>query len=378
MPIQIRPDLASLTAYKPGKAAPPGQGGPGGVFHKLSSNENPFPPLPGVIEAATTAAQQMHRYPDASNLGVAEAVAADLSLDGAEISSENLAFSTGSVAVLFQILQTLCSAGDEVVYAWRSFEAYPLAVQLSGARSVQVPLREDGTHDLAAMRAAITDRTKVVMVCTPNNPTGPAVNHDELISFVDSVPDDVLVLVDEAYVEFVTDPDAVRGLEVLAGRDNVVVLRTFSKAYGLAGFRVGYAAAQPDLAAAFRSVAVPFGVSVPAQAAVLASLAAKPTLIKRVAELVERRDALRESLLSLGFDVPESQANFIWLKGEARTQEFTETFADLGIIVRPFAVGQPWDGVRISIGDPEANELVLRAATTLSGKNASEGTSGGV
>lgn len=366
MPVRIRSDLASLNAYKPGKAAPPGQGGPGGAFHKLSSNENPFPPLPGVIEAATTAAQQMHRYPDASNLGVAEAVAADLSSSGVEVSSEHLSFSTGSVAVLFQILQTLCAAGDEVVYAWRSFEAYPLAVQLSGATSVQVPLREDGTHDLDAMRSAITDRTRVVMVCTPNNPTGPAVNHDELISFVDSVPDDVLVLVDEAYVEFITDPAAARGVEVWQGRDNVVVLRTFSKAYGLAGFRVGYAVAPSDLAAAFRSVAVPFGVSVPAQAAVLASLAAKPTLLKRVHELIERRDSLRESLLSLGFEVPQTQANFVWLKGGDRTGEFTETFGDLGIIVRPFAEGGPWDGVRISVGEPEANELVLRAARTLS------------
>lgn len=362
MPVPIRPDLASLQAYRPGRAAPVG---PGSVSHKLSSNENPFPPLPGVIEAVTTAAQQMHRYPDASNLGVAEAVAADLSLGGVQISSENLSFSTGSVAVLFQILQTMCSPGDEVVYAWRSFEAYPIAVQLSGATSVQVPLRSDGTHDLAAMCAAITDRTRVVMVCTPNNPTGPAVAHDELISFVESVPKNVLVLVDEAYVEFVNDPAAARGLEVLQGRDNVVALRTFSKAYGLAGFRVGYAVATADLAAAFRAVAVPFGVSVPAQAAVLASLAAKPILLKRVGELIDRRDALRESLLSLGFDVPQSQANFLWLKAGERTEEFTAAFAGLGIIVRPFAVGGEWDGVRISIGEPEANELVLKAAESL-------------
>lgn len=262
MSLSFRAAIASLPVYKAGKPAPPG---PGGVSYKLSSNENPYPPLPGVLEQVRASCAQMNRYPDASNAAMAEALAEHLGRTGFACTPEQIAFGTGSVAVLYNMLQTVCEAGDEVIFAWRSFEAYPLAAQVCGATPVMVDLGPGAVHDLAAMRAAVTERTRAIMVCTPNNPTGPAVGHEELSAFIDSIPDHILVLVDEAYVEFVTDARAVRGLELLAGRPNVAVLRTFSKAYGLAGFRVGYCVADERLAGATRSVAVPFGVSMPAR-----------------------------------------------------------------------------------------------------------------
>jgi histidinol-phosphate aminotransferase len=251
-----------------------------------------------------------------------------------------------------------------VVYAWRSFEAYPIAVMITGATPVPVPLAPGAVHDLAAMRKAITPATRVVLLCTPNNPTGPALPHAEVVEFVDSIADHVLVVLDEAYVEFVTRSDPLRGLEVLADRPNVAVLRTFSKAYGLAGFRVGYCVAWPALATAVRAVALPFGVSVPAQAAVLASLAAEAELLERVAELVQARDRLAGGLRELGFDVPQAQGNFVWLPAGPRTTAYAEAFGAAGLSVRPFPAGGN-KGIRITVGEPEANERVLQVAATL-------------
>ena len=357
MPITVRPAIASIPGYRPGRPAPVRAGQ---ASYKLSSNENPFPPLPGVLAATDLACRQMNRYPDMGNAALAEAVAAKLG-----VSADTLVFGTGSVAVLYHLLQAVCDPGDEVVFAWRSFEAYPIAVQVTGATAVPVPLGPGAVHDLAAMAAAVTPATRAVLLCTPNNPTGPAIGHDELVRFVDELPDSVLVVVDEAYVEFVTDPEATRGLDVLAGRPNVAVLRTFSKAYGLAGFRVGYCVADPALAAAVRTVSLPFGVSLPAQAAVLASLEAEPALLERVALIVTARDALADGLRQLGFDVPDSQANFVWLPAGAATTAYADHFAAAGLMVRPYAAGESGDGVRITVGEPEANALVLETAATL-------------
>jgi len=357
MPVRIRPSVASLPVYKAGRPAAAGAGGPA---YKLSSNENPYPPLPGVLAATERAVAQMNRYPDMANARMTDALARRLG-----VSPDSLAFGTGSVAVLYHLLAAVCEPGDEVVYAWRSFEAYPIAVQITGASSVRVPLGPGAVHDLAALHAAITPATRVVMLCTPNNPTGPAIRHDELEQFLAAVPEDVLVLVDEAYVEFVTDPGAVRGLEIARGRPNVVVLRTFSKAYGLAGFRVGYCVAEPTLARAVRAVSLPFGISLPAQAAVVASLEAEPALLDRVAALVQERTALVAGLLGLGFDVPDAQGNFVWLPAGPLTPAYAEAFAAVGVMTRPYAVGEPGDGVRITVGEPEANARVLAAAADL-------------
>ena len=356
--VRVRPAVGRVPVYQPGK--PAAAVASDLAAYKLSSNENPYPPLPSVLEATARAVQQMNRYPDMGNSRLTAALS-----DRLGVSPERVAWGTGSVAVLYHLLQACCEAGDEVVYAWRSFEAYPIAVAITGATAVPVPLGPGAVHDLAAMRAAFTPLTRVVLLCTPNNPTGPALRHADVVAFLDTVPEDVLVVVDEAYLEFVTDPERVRGLDLVAERDNVVVLRTFSKAYGLAGFRVGYCVAAPEIAAAVRAVALPFGVSVPAQAAVVASLEAEPALLERVTLLVRARDQLAIGLRELGFTVPEAQGNFVWLPAGPQTGADAEAFAAAALAVRPYAAGDDQDGIRITVGEPEANARVLEVAATL-------------
>lgn len=346
----IRPEVLDLPAYVPGKPAPIG---PDGVSYKLSSNENPYPPLPGVLEAAGEAAARMNRYPDMGNVAVIEAVAEKLGIAG-----DRLAFGCGSSAVLYHLIQATCSAGDEVIIAWRSFEAYPIAIPVTGARMVQVPLGPGAVHDLDAMLAAITPATKMIILCTPNNPTGPAITHDDLSDFIAAVDGRALVVVDEAYHEFADAPP--RTIELISDHP-VVSLRTFSKAYGLAGFRLGYCIAAPPIADAVRRTSIPFGVSGPAQAAAIASLAAESALLDRVRLIVERRDKFATRLRDLGFDVPHSQANFVWLPLGDQSPAATETFAAAGVMVR----GYGNDGVRITVGEPEACDLAVEVAATL-------------
>ena len=353
---QPRAHVSEIPAYVPGRPPTPRAGM---TTYKLSSNENPYPPLPGVVEAANAAVEVMNRYPDMGSTALYDALAERIG-----VPVENLAAATGSVALIYQLLAAFCDPGDEVVYAWRSFEAYPIAVTTAGAKSVQVPVTADGRHDIPAMLAAITDRTRVVMVCTPNNPTGPAVTRTELDTLLKAVPPHVVVVVDEAYVEFVRMADQVDGLDVLRGHPNVVLFRTFSKAYGLAGFRVGYAVAAPEIAGALRAVSLPFGVSAVAQAAAVASLAAEPALLERVDALVAERDRVVAGLREVGWQVPEPQGNFVWFALGERTAEFAAAAEEAGIVVRPFA----GEGVRVSIGEPEANDRVVRVAAGFASK----------
>jgi histidinol-phosphate aminotransferase len=355
MTVRLRPSLAGLPRYIPGKSAAAGAGS-----YKLSSNENPYPPLPGVLAATAEACSQLNRYPDMANSAVTAAVADRLGVDQTQ-----LAFGAGSVAVLYSLLQAVCEPGDEVIFAWRSFEAYPIAVQLTGATLVPIALGPGAVHDLSAMRAAVNPATRAILLCTPNNPTGPALPHDAVIDFVDSLPDDILIILDEAYVEFVTDPQGVRGLEVLRGRSNVAVLRTFSKAYGLAGLRIGYGVTEPEIAGAIRAAALPFGVSIVASAAAIASLAAEEELLARVAELAKARGELAQGLLDLGFDIPDAQGNFVWLPAGHLTADYAAVFASGGIAVRPFVTGDPADGIRITVGEREANDRVIAIAARL-------------
>jgi histidinol-phosphate aminotransferase len=228
---------------------------------------------------------------------------------------------------------------------------------------VQVALTDDSRHDLDAMAAAITDRTRAVIVCSPNNPTGPVVRQDEFDEFVARVPSDVLVILDEAYAEFVTDPHAVDGMYVLgnAGLPNVVVLRTFSKAFGLAGLRVGYAVGHPRILDAARSTSIPLSVTLQAEEAALASLDAEDELLERVQHIAARRDRLADALRQAGWRVPQAQGNFVWLAGGDETMALAEAFDRAGLIVRPFA----GDGIRISVGEEESVEKVLRIAASV-------------
>src|SRR4029079_15768328 len=214
---QPRPSIAQIPPYVAGRPPAPRTDL---TTYKLSSNENPYPPLPGVVEAALGAVQIMNRYPDMGSTALYEALSAKLG-----VPTEALSLATGSVGLIYQLVQAFCDPGDEVVFAWRSFEAYPIAVTAAGAPGVKVPVTADGRHDLDAMAAAVTDRTKVVLVCTPNNPTGPAVTGAEPDAFLGKVPSHVLVVVDEAYVEFVRMADPVDGLATYRRHENVVVTR---------------------------------------------------------------------------------------------------------------------------------------------------------
>jgi histidinol-phosphate aminotransferase len=342
-----RAAVSQIPTYVAGKPPAPR---PELTTYKLSSNENPYPPLPGVVEAAMSAVRTMNRYPDMGSTALYDALGAKL-----HVPTGDIALATGSVALIYQLVQAFCDPDDEVVFAWRSFEAYPIAVTAASARMVRVPVLDDGRHDLDEMAAAVTDRTKVVLVCTPNNPTGPAVTQAELDAFLAKVPPHVLVVVDEAYVEFVRMADPVDGIATYQRHQNVLVTRTFSKAYGLAGFRVGYAVGPGLLTGALRAVSLPFGVSGVAQAAALASLEREPELLERVDALVRERDRVVAGLADAGWQVPEPQGNFVWFELGERTLDFAEAAEEVGIVVRPF-VGE---GARVTVAEAEANDRLV-------------------
>ena len=345
---RFRPVLDTFPSYRPGRvpAAVAGQA------HKLSSNESPYGPLPSVAEAIAAAGLGVNRYPDNG----AEALTAALAARFA-VPPEHIAVGCGSVGVLKQLIESVSDPGAEVLYAWRSFEAYPLHVPLAGATSVQVPLAGE-THDLAAMAAAITPRTRLVLVCNPNNPTGTVVGRQQLTEFLDQMPGDCLVVLDEAYREYIRDESVPDGVDLYRDRPNVAVLRTFSKAYGLAGLRVGFLIGHPAVADAVRKTMLPFTVNSVAQAAAVASLAAEAELLERVETVVKERDRVRSALLADGWTVPVSEANFVWLRLGEHTTAFAAACEGSGLAVRPFA----GEGARVSIGTPEANDAFLATA----------------
>ncbi|MGW9183335.1 histidinol-phosphate transaminase [Agromyces sp. NPDC055661] len=349
--VRLRPEIAALPAYRQGRPAP-------ADGYKLSSNENPFPPLPGVAEAVAATANEVNRYPDATALALREKLAERFG-----VSTDEVIVGAGSVSLLAQFIAAAAGPGDEVVYAWRSFEAYPGLVTVSGATSIQVSNRGDHGHDLNAMADAVTERTRVAIVCSPNNPTGVIVTADEFEAFMARVPADMLVLLDEAYIEFVrtepTGPGAsVDGSTLLGRYPNLVILRTFSKAYGLAGLRVGYAIGPAYILDAARSTAIPLSVTAASAAAALASLEpeAERELLARVETIAGRREALRAALLEQGWPVPEAHGNFVWLPTGDRTVEVAERLFDAGLVTRAF----PPEGIRISVGEPESVETLLR------------------
>ncbi len=343
---EVRPDLAALPSYVPGKKSP------GAVV--LASNESPFGLLPGIGELLTEAAQGTSRYPDMGAAALLEALAQHHG-----VPTERIAVGAGSVEVLGQLVTATVDRGDDVVFAWRAFEAYPIVTAVAGGNAVRVPLTVGHVHDVDAMAAAVTPRTRVVLVCNPNNPTSTAVGEAELKRVVDAVPDDVLVVVDEAYREYV-DPELVPDAFALFGdRPNVAVLRTFSKAYALAGLRVGYCLGAPELVRVVRTCQVPFSVSGLAQRAAIAALSQQDEVHRRARLTVAERERVTAALRGAGFEVPDSQANFVWLPLGERSAPFAQHCAEAGVLVRPF----PGEGVRVTIGLPEENDAFLAAAT---------------
>lgn len=341
----VRADLANLPDYIPGRKIP------GAIV--LSSNEVSTPTPPSVLAAMAEAAEAANRYPQMANDDLLARTSAYVG-----VPEERLAIGCGSVSLCQQLVQAMCTDGQEVVFAWRSFEAYPIVTQIAGAVSVRVPLTADYRHDLDAMLAAITDDTRVVFIANPNNPTGTALYTAELERFLDAVPDHVLVVLDEAYREFVTDADLPDGLRLVDGRDNLAVIRTFSKAYGLAGIRVGYSVASPEITRGVRKVGIPFSVSRVAQAAAVAAMDAADELLARCGPVTVERERVRAALLEMGFEVPASQANFVWLPLGERAAAFNEHCLEQKVVVRAF-VGE---GARVTVGLPEENDAFLAAA----------------
>src|SRR4051794_1851438 len=335
-----------MAAYKPGRRPAAGQ-----QLSRLASNEMPYPLLPSVAAAVASALGESNRYPDPSVTVLTERLAGKHG-----VAPDRVAVGCGSVQLVQELVEISCDAGDEVVFGWRSFEAYPTLTAIAGAVGVPVPL-VDHHLDLPAMAAAVSDRTRMLLLCSPNNPTGPALAQTAVAELLAAVPEHVLVVVDEAYAEFVDDPTAVNGFTLLDAHPNLVVVRTFSKAYGLAGLRVGYAVSSPAVAGALRQVHLPFSVTIAAQAAALASLDVEDQLLAQVATVVQLREPLRKELRDLGWDVPPAQGNFVWLP-TPRAEELSRVFEDHGVLVRAF----PGEGVRVTVGLPEDNAKVVAAA----------------
>jgi histidinol-phosphate aminotransferase len=352
---RFRSVLDGFPAYSPGRTPVSATG----KTHKLSSNESPHPPLPSVVDVITEAARTINRYPDNGAQALIGAIA-----DKFGVPTGHVAVGCGSVGVAQQLLEAVGEPGAEVIYAWRSFEAYPTLADLAAAESVRVPLRDEA-HDLAAMAAAITPRTRLIFVCNPNNPTSTVVRGAELEAFLDRVPADCLVVLDEAYREYIRDEAVPDGLTLYRHRPNVAVLRTFSKAYGLAGLRTGFLIAHEPVAAAVRMTMLPFSVNSIAQAAAIASLAAEDELLERVEHTVKERTRVREALVADGWLVPPTEANFVWLRLGAHTPGFAAACEAEGIAVRPFGT----EGARVSIGDEEANDAFLAIARAFPHRN---------
>ena len=356
--IPVRPVFNTLPSYAAGKPPTPVEGL---TQYKLSSNENPLGPVPEVARVLAEFATA-HRYPDPLSTALRQKLSARLGVD-----ADDIVTGAGSLGALNQILKTFAGVNadgvqDEVIYAWRSFEAYPILVGIMGARSVQVPNLPDGSHDLNAMAAAITDRTRLILVCTPNNPTGPAVTESQIRAFLAKVPAHIPVVIDEAYFEFCaasTVPEGeeapLNGLDIYRDYENVIILRTFSKAQGLAGLRVGYSISHPQITQHLRVAATPFAVTALAEAAAIASIEHEDVVMERVSHLVSERERVTARLRELGYEFPSTYANFVWLPLGERTGEFVQLMAEHALSVRAFGT----EGVRVSIGEVEANDRFL-------------------
>lgn len=336
------PNILALDGY--GTSRPPDVP----LRYRLSSNENSYPPLRPVVEAISAAAASPNLYPPLVPFALAGRLAAISGVD-----PQNVWVGAGSVAVLEQLIRGFAGPGDEVIFGWRSYEAYPIIIGAAGAVPVPVPLIGHD-QDLAAMARRVGPRTRVVILCNPNNPTGTVLSPGLLRTFVAGLPEDCLLILDEAYREFVPARSAFDGTELTRSHANVAVLRTFSKAHGLAGMRVGYAISAPAIIDVLGRVALPFTVGRMAIAAASASLDQHTEIQAQVQETVRERDALIQLARGLGLPVSASAANFLWLSLGSDSGAFTERCAAASIGVRCF----PLEGVRITVGSTQANAAV--------------------
>lgn len=354
MSFKHRSIIDTIPSYKQGKPAPKVEGQ---RSFKISSNENAFDPLPSVVKAIEDhALPHLNRYPDMRGWAVVERLAEEIG-----VKPENIVLGCGSTEVITQLVQLVAGPGDEVVYPWRSFEAYPIIVAGAGATSVQVPNLPDGSHDIDGLINAVNEKTRLVIVNNPNNPTSTSVAAEDAHRLMEAIPSDVLVLFDEAYFQFNTDADASVAMDLFREFPNVVVAHTFSKAYGLAGLRIGYGIAPEDVIDGMRKVALPFGVTDVAQTAALASLDAYDELTDRVKSIISERNRVVAALKDQGWEFPEPYANFFWLPLGEKTDEAAAQFLAAGLSTRVFS----GEGIRISIGEAEANDLVIDVCAKL-------------
>jgi histidinol-phosphate aminotransferase len=334
----------------------------GDEYAMLASNEAPFGLLPGVHDAVERALGHVNRYPDPSNMRLRRALAARYGFP-----PERIAIGSGSCDILLSAAEALLEPGAELVYAWPSFSVYPHMAAATGARAIAVPLDADDRHDLEALRAEVTVATRMVLVCNPNNPTSTALPLAEVEAFVADVPRHVCVLVDEAYCEFNVLDDSDASLELARRHPNVVLLRTFSKVYGLAGLRCGYAlCGEEAFRVAVEQVRQPFFCNALAQAAAEASLPHQDEVVKRVEQTIAERLMLEEELRALGLAVADSQANFLWHSlgddlDAKQERAIVEGLAERKVLIRAGGALGREGWARTTIGTPSENRRFLDA-----------------
>lgn len=345
--VRLRQVLSDLPAYVAGK-------GDAGKVVKLSSNELPFAPSKPIVEAGEQALASTNRYPDAIGSNLVAKLATHYRLN-----PDQVVVGPGSIQVLANALSAVAQVGNNVVYAWRSFEAYPILVGITGASSRQIPLNSDGSHNLDAILGAVDENTAAVILCSPNNPTGTSLTGTQVREFLGALPGQVLAVLDEAYFEFDTSPGHVDGVTLLTDVPNLLVLRTFSKAYGLAGLRCGYGLTSAFLAEAIRKVATPFGLSSVAEACALAALADEAAMRSQVLQICKQRERVVGELRNRGWTIPQAGGNFIWFAGPVGEKVQAAALSE-GLQTRGFP-----EGVRVTIGSRAENDQFLAAISSI-------------
>ncbi len=352
--IRVPHYVASISPYVPGKPVEELERELGIVDSvKLASNENPHGPSPKALRALSgNALDTLNRYPDGGSYYLRQALAKKL-----DVSGDALIFGNGSNEILDIAAKTFMEPGDDAVMAWPSFIVYPMAVHAVGCNAIKVPLTEDFRHDLGAMADAITERTRMVFIANPNNPTGSINTKDEFDSFMEQVPGDIIVVVDEAYFEYSTDEDYADSMGHLRDGRNLIILRTFSKAYGLAGLRIGFCITRPDIAGELNKIREPFNTSSLAQAAALAALDDDEHITRSVQENIKGKEYLYAELERLGVKFVPTHANFIFMMPGVDAGALNEALLKRGVIIRPMGK----KAVRVTIGTEKENKAFIKA-----------------
>jgi histidinol-phosphate aminotransferase len=358
MPLKINKTIADIPVYPQASTY-----AFGGELAKLASNESPFAPHPAVAEAITAAGRNVNRYPDPSGSALREKIAATY-----DMAVEQVVLGNGSCEILLAGAQVLLEPGTELVYAWPSFSMYPHLAAMTGAKAIEVPLTADHKHDLDAMHAAVTANTRMLLICNPNNPTATFVEQRAIIDFVESVPSDVCIVIDEAYIEFVEGVERDTLLPLVIDRDNVVITRTFAKIYGLAGLRVGYGFAPPQFKSAIDLVRQPFSVNLVAQAAATEALNHPDDVIERVGTTLAERQWVETEVREMGLTTAMTQTNFSWIDlGANDEDEVVNGLAENGIIVRAGKALGAEGFIRVSYGEHDENQRFVTALGSLVG-----------